>query len=151
MATVAVMATALNATSDAMIPVILVVAIGFSAPVGLVNGLLVAKRNVSPFLATPDDFLMRIRNCGSLFLGHETNVAYGDKVIGTNHTLPTGRAARYTGGLWVGKFIKTRTHQKVSPEATVSIGRYCFAPLCPGGILGPQGAGRPPGSVLGEQ
>ena len=68
---------------------------------------------------------MRIRNCGSLFLGHETNVAYGDKVIGTNQTLPTGRAARYTGGLWVGKFIKTRTHQKVSPEATASIGRYC--------------------------
>ena len=68
---------------------------------------------------------MCIRNCGSLFLGHDTNVAYGDKLIGTNHTLPTGRAARYTGGLWVGKFIKTCTYQKVSPEATANIGRYC--------------------------
>jgi sulfopropanediol 3-dehydrogenase len=48
-----------------------------------------------------------MRNYGALFLGQETNVAYGDKVIGTNHTLPTGRAGRYTGGLWVGKFIKT--------------------------------------------
>ena len=52
-------------------------------------------------------------------------MAYGDKVIGTNHTLPTGQAARYTGGLWVGKFLKTCTYQKVSPEATASIGRYC--------------------------
>ena len=74
---------------------------------------------------SPGYFLERMSNYGALFLGHETNVAYGDKVIGTNHTLPTGRAARYTGGLWVGKFIKTCTYQKVSPEATASIGRYC--------------------------
>src|SRR5215210_345357 len=60
----------------------------------------------------------------NLFLGPETNVAYGDKVIGTNHTLPTKRAARYTGGLWVGKFIKTVTYQKVSPEASALIGAY---------------------------
>ena len=57
-------------------------------------------------------------NYGALFLGKETNVAYGDKVIGTNHTLPTKRAARYTGGLWVGKFIKTVTYQEVSETAT---------------------------------
>ena len=68
-------------------------------------------------------------NYGSLFLGKETNVAYGDKVIGTNHTLPTKRAARYTGGLWVGKFLKTVTYQEVSPEATAMIGEYC-ARLC---------------------
>ena len=55
-------------------------------------------------------------NYGALFLGKETNVAYGDKVIGTNHTLPTKRAARYTGGLWVGKFLKTVTYQEVSPR-----------------------------------
>jgi sulfopropanediol 3-dehydrogenase len=64
-------------------------------------------------------------NYGALFLGRETNVAYGDKVIGTNHTLPTKRAARYTGGLWVGKFLKTVTYQEVSPEATAMIGEYC--------------------------
>jgi sulfopropanediol 3-dehydrogenase len=70
-------------------------------------------------------FLENMRNYGSLFIGHETNVAYGDKVIGTNHTLPTMRAARYTGGLWVGKFLKTITHQRVTPEATAVIGEYC--------------------------
>jgi len=64
-------------------------------------------------------------NYGALFLGPETNVAYGDKVIGTNHTLPTKLAARYTGGLWVGKFIKTCTYQRVTPAATVTIGEYC--------------------------
>ncbi len=64
-------------------------------------------------------------NYGALFLGPETNVAYGDKVIGTNHTLPTKRAARYTGGLWVGKFLKTVTYQEVKPAATALIGAYC--------------------------
>jgi len=65
-------------------------------------------------------------NYGALFLGPRTNVAYGDKVIGTNHTLPTQKAARYTGGLWVGKFMKTCTWQKVlSDEATTEIGSYC--------------------------
>jgi sulfopropanediol 3-dehydrogenase len=62
----------------------------------------------------------------NLFLGPETNVAYGDKVIGTNHTLPTKRAARYTGGLWAGKFLKTVTYQEVArPEASAMIGEYC--------------------------
>ena len=64
-------------------------------------------------------------NYGALFLGPETNVAYGDKVIGTNHTLPTRRAARYTGGLWVGKFMKTCTYQRVKPEASAAIGEVC--------------------------
>ena len=59
-------------------------------------------------------------NYGALFLGPETNVSYGDKVIGTNHTLPTRKAARYTGGLWVGKFLKTCTYQKVKPEASAT-------------------------------
>ena len=73
----------------------------------------------------PDYFLNNMTNYGALFLGQETNVSYGDIVIGTNHTLPTKRAARYTGGLWVGKFIKTCTYQRVSPEATAEIGAYC--------------------------
>jgi sulfopropanediol 3-dehydrogenase len=74
----------------------------------------------------PDYFLQNMKNYGALFLGPRTNVAYGDKVIGTNHTLPTGKAARYTGGLWVGKFIKTSTYQKVlTDEASAMIGEYC--------------------------
>jgi sulfopropanediol 3-dehydrogenase len=65
-------------------------------------------------------------NYGALFLGPRTSVAFGDKVIGTNHTLPTRKAARYTGGLWVGKFLKTCTWQKViTDEASVSVGAYC--------------------------
>ena len=66
-------------------------------------------------------YLERLRNYGSLFLGEESTVAYGDKGVGTNHTLPTGRAARYTGGLWVGKFIKTVTYQKLTPAASRQI------------------------------
>ena len=67
-----------------------------------------------------------MRNYGALFLGARTNVAYGDKVIGTNHTLPTMKAARYTGGLWVGKFLKTCTYQKVlTNEASALVGEYC--------------------------
>jgi len=74
----------------------------------------------------PNFFLERMTNYGALFLGKETNVAYGDKVIGTNHTLPTNKAARYTGGLWVGKFLKTCTYQWVkTPEASTLIGEYC--------------------------
>ena len=69
-------------------------------------------------------FLERLTNYGALFLGPETNVAYGDKAIGTNHTLPTKRAARYTGGLWVGKFLKTCTYQRCTPEASAFIGEY---------------------------
>ena len=67
-----------------------------------------------------------MRNYGALFLGPRTNVAFGDKVIGTNHTLPTMRAARYTGGLWVGKFLKTCTYQRVeTDEASAAIGEVC--------------------------
>ena len=66
-----------------------------------------------------------MQNFGALFLGPETNVSYGDKCIGTNHTLPTKKAARYTGGLWVGKFIKTCTYQKVTEEASLMVGQYC--------------------------
>jgi len=85
----------------------------------------IASEHVQVMTRDPRWFLDRLSNYGSLFLGKETNVAYGDKVIGTNHTLPTKRAARYTGGLWVGKFLKTVTYQQVSPEATAMIGEYC--------------------------
>jgi sulfopropanediol 3-dehydrogenase len=85
----------------------------------------IASEHVQILTRKPRWFLERMVNYGSLFLGKETNVAYGDKVIGTNHTLPTRRAARYTGGLWVGKFLKTVTYQEVTPEATVMIGEYC--------------------------
>ena len=84
-----------------------------------------AFEHVQVLTREPRWFLQRMRNYGSLFLGKETNVAYGDKVIGTNHTLPTKRAARYTGGLWVGKFLKTVTYQEVSADATAMIGEYC--------------------------
>jgi sulfopropanediol 3-dehydrogenase len=84
-----------------------------------------AYEHVEVLTRSPRYFLERMRNYGSLFLGPETNVAYGDKVIGTNHTLPTRRAARYTGGLWVGKFMKTVTYQECTPEASVRIGEYC--------------------------
>lgn len=70
-------------------------------------------------------FKENMRNFGALFLGPETNVSYGDKCIGTNHTLPTRKAARYTGGLWVGKFIKTCTFQSATEEASVVVGEYC--------------------------
>jgi sulfopropanediol 3-dehydrogenase len=85
----------------------------------------IASEHVQVLTREPRWFLNRMTNYGALFLGKETNVAYGDKVIGTNHTLPTKRAARYTGGLWVGKFLKTVTYQQVSPEATAMIGEYC--------------------------
>jgi sulfopropanediol 3-dehydrogenase len=85
----------------------------------------IASEHVQVMTRDPRWFLDRLTNYGSLFLGKETNVAYGDKVIGTNHTLPTKRAARYTGGLWVGKFLRTVTYQQVTPEATAMIGEYC--------------------------
>jgi len=85
----------------------------------------IASEHVQVLTRDPRWFLDRMTNYGALFLGKETNVAYGDKVIGTNHTLPTKRAARYTGGLWVGKFLKTVTYQQVTPEATAMIGEYC--------------------------
>ena len=73
----------------------------------------ICSEHVQVMTRNPDWFLERMTNYGALFLGHRTNVSYGDKVIGTNHTLPTNRAGRYTGGLWVGKFIKTHTYQRV--------------------------------------
>ncbi len=85
----------------------------------------IASEHVQVMTRDPRWFLAHMTNYGALFLGQETNVAYGDKVIGTNHTLPTKRAARYTGGLWVGKFLKTVTYQQVTPEATAMIGEYC--------------------------
>jgi sulfopropanediol 3-dehydrogenase len=85
----------------------------------------VAAEHVEVLTRNPRWFLERMRNYGALFLGPETNVSYGDKVIGTNHTLPTMGAARYTGGLWVGKFLKTCTYQQITPEASVAIGDYC--------------------------
>lgn len=85
----------------------------------------VASEHVQILTADPRYFLDNMTHYGSLFLGPETNVAYGDKVIGTNHTLPTRKAARYTGGLWVGKFIKTVTYQECTPEASAMIGEYC--------------------------
>ncbi len=84
-----------------------------------------AFEHVQVMTRDPDYFKDNMSNFGALFLGPETNVSYGDKCIGTNHTLPTLKAARYTGGLWVGKFIKTCTYQKVTEEASVVVGGYC--------------------------
>ena len=85
----------------------------------------IAAEHVEILSEEPRWYLDRITNYGSMFLGPETNVSYGDKVIGTNHTLPTRGAARYTGGLWVGKFLKTVTYQECTEEASVVIGDYC--------------------------
>jgi len=86
----------------------------------------IASEHVQVMTRDPDFFLEHMTNYGALFLGPHTNVAFGDKVIGTNHTLPTKRSARYTGGLWVGKFLKTCTYQRVlTDEASAMIGEYC--------------------------
>ncbi len=86
----------------------------------------IASEHVQINTKNPEYFLQNMTNYGALFLGNRTNVAYGDKAIGTNHTLPTKKAARFTGGLWVGKFIKTCTYQKVTTdEASVLVGNYC--------------------------
>lgn len=86
----------------------------------------IASEHVQVLCRDPEYFHKRMRNYGALFLGPRTNVAYGDKVIGTNHTLPTRRAGRYTGGLWVGSFLKTHTFQRVlTDEASAEIGAYC--------------------------
>jgi sulfopropanediol 3-dehydrogenase len=86
----------------------------------------IASEHVQVMTRDPEYFLANMRNYGALFLGPRTNVAYGDKVIGTNHTLPTKKAARYTGGLWVGKFLKTVTYQRVLTDAaSTMIGEYC--------------------------
>ncbi len=85
-----------------------------------------ASEHVQVMTDRDDWFLANLTNYGGLFLGPRTNVAFGDKVIGTNHTLPTKKAGRYTGGLWVGKFMKTCTYQKVlTDEASAMIGEYC--------------------------
>ncbi|NIC39409.1 histidinol dehydrogenase [Halomonas desiderata] len=85
-----------------------------------------AYEHVQVMTEDPELYLQQLTNYGALFLGPRTNVAYGDKVIGTNHTLPTKKAARYTGGLWVGKFLKTCTYQRVlTDEASAEIGSYC--------------------------
>ena len=97
----------------------------------------VASEHVQVMTQDPDVFLNGMKNYGSLFLGPRTNVAYGDKVIGTNHTLPTKKAARYTGGLWVGKFMKTCTYQRVlTDEASAMIGEYCSRLCVLEGFLG---------------
>lgn len=86
----------------------------------------IASEHVQVMTANPDYFLEKMTNYGALFLGARTNVSYGDKVIGTNHTLPTRKAARFTGGLWVGKFLKTCTYQRVTSDAaSARIGEYC--------------------------
>jgi sulfopropanediol 3-dehydrogenase len=85
-----------------------------------------AFEHVEVLTAEPRWYLERLRNYGALFLGEGTTVAYGDKTVGTNHVLPTAGAARYGGGLWVGKFLKTITHQEVrSPESSLAIGERC--------------------------
>jgi sulfopropanediol 3-dehydrogenase len=86
----------------------------------------IASEHVQVMTKDPDYFLNNMQNFGALFLGPRTHVAFGDKVIGTNHTLPTKKNARFTGGLWVGKFLKTCTYQKVlTDEASAMIGEYC--------------------------
>src|SRR5579884_2971515 len=84
-----------------------------------------AFEHVEVQTADPRWYLDRLRNYGALFLGEATTVAYGDKTIGTNHVLPTARAARYTGGLWVGKFLKTVTYQECDEQASASVGEIC--------------------------
>ena len=87
---------------------------------------MLASEHVQVMTRDDDYFLDNMSAYGALFLGPRTNVAYGDKVIGTNHTLPTKKAGRYTGGLWVGKFIKTHSYQRVTTdEASAAVGEYC--------------------------
>ena len=97
----------------------------------------IASEHVQVMTRDPDYFLERLTNFGALFLGVRTTVSYGDKVIGTNHTLPTKRAARFTGGLWVGKFLKTCTYQRVlTDEASAMIGEYCSRLCIMEGFIG---------------
>ena len=97
----------------------------------------IASEHVQVMTRDPDYFLKHMTNYGALFLGDKTNVSYGDKVIGTNHTLPTKKSARYTGGLWVGKFMKTCTYQRVmTPEASAFIGEYCSRLCALEGFMG---------------
>ena len=97
----------------------------------------IASEHVQVMTRDPDFFLNVMTNYGALFLGPRTNVAYGDKVIGTNHTLPTKKNARFTGGLWVGKFLKTCTYQKVlTDQASALVGEYCSRLCVLEGFLG---------------
>ena len=85
----------------------------------------IASEHVQVMTRDPDYFLKHMTNYGALFLGARTNVSFGDKVIGTNHTLPTKKAGRYTGGLWVGKFLKTHSYQRVTTDAAAAlVGEY---------------------------
>ena len=97
----------------------------------------IASEHVQVMTKDPDYFLKHMTNYGALFLGDKTNVSYGDKVIGTNHTLPTRKSARYTGGLWVGKFMKTCTYQRVlTAEASAFVGEYCSRLCALEGFMG---------------
>ncbi len=97
----------------------------------------IASEHVQVMTRDPDLFLRRLTNFGALFLGPRTNVSFGDKVIGTNHTLPTKKAARYTGGLWVGKFLKTCTYQRVTTAAaSAEIGAVCSRLCALEGFMG---------------
>ncbi|HLG89169.1 MAG TPA: histidinol dehydrogenase [Alphaproteobacteria bacterium] len=101
-----------------------IVADGYEEMVSIADD--IASEHVQIMTHDPDYFLAHMKNYGALFLGPRTNVAFGDKVIGTNHTLPTKKAARYTGGLWVGKFLKTCSYQKIlTDDASALIGEYC--------------------------
>ena len=112
-----------------------IVAESYEEMVEIANGL--AFEHVQVMTREIKFFAERMRNFGALFLGPRTNVAYGDKVIGTNHTLPTRQAARYTGGLWVGKFLKTCTYQIVeTDEASTLIGEYCSRLCALEGFIG---------------
>jgi sulfopropanediol 3-dehydrogenase len=97
----------------------------------------ICSEHVQVMTDRDDWFLEHMTGYGALFLGPRTNVAYGDKVIGTNHTLPTQKAGRYTGGLWVGKFIKTHTYQRVlTDEASTMLGEYCSRLCALEGFIG---------------
>jgi sulfopropanediol 3-dehydrogenase len=97
----------------------------------------IASEHVQVMTRDPDFYLRHLRNYGALFLGARTNVSFGDKVIGTNHTLPTRQAARYTGGLWVGKFLKTCTYQRVlTDQASAEIGAVCSRLCALEGFIG---------------
>jgi sulfopropanediol 3-dehydrogenase len=98
-----------------------VVAAGHEEAIALANRYAFEHVEVHVAADVEDRYLAELRNYGSLFLGAEATVAYGDKAIGTNHVLPTGGAARHTGGLWVGKFLKTVTYQRLTAEGTRQI------------------------------
>ena len=100
---------------------IIMIADGADEAIALANDY--APEHLELHVGDAGEYFERLTNYGSLFIGEETTVAYGDKSIGTNHILPTGRAARYTGGVWVGKFLKTVTYQRMTREASVTIGK----------------------------